>query len=301
MGGGIADHGNTSPTEDSLLDSNDAVPSDDATVLENNDVNRPDTIPTLESPPSEAEQPVDVMAPPAVEPALTDTVLVDSAIQDIEAPQDTSDIEMGSAIQELEPSQNTLEVETGSVFLETPAANDEAAEIQMDAAIIDAAEAEEHYFDPAALLQQPSYVAPVSAEQLSKPQYVRAVQAELQNAQPQASAGTLAGYAVMDSSNNSNLSEAMYGLNEADYAAALGALKTKIDTRNMHVGVIDTGIDPNNLDLNNVNLHDSQVVCTQNPLCYYSEQGLENLSYTNHQASHDHGSKWLPLLRGIMV
>ncbi|MFW2068155.1 hypothetical protein ACG9ZB_17070, partial [Acinetobacter johnsonii] len=97
------------------------------------------------------------------------------AIQDIEAPQDTSDIEMGSAIQETEPSQNTLDVETDSAFLETPATNDEAAaEIQMDAAIIDAAEAEEHYFDPAALLHQPSYVAPVSAEQLSKPQYVRA-------------------------------------------------------------------------------------------------------------------------------
>ena len=115
LSSGIADHGNTSPTEDSLLDSNDA------TVLENNDVNQPDTIPTVESPPSEAEQPVDVVAPPAVEPALTDTVLVDSAIQDIEAPQDTSDIEMGSAIQEPEPSQNTLEVETGSTFLETKA------------------------------------------------------------------------------------------------------------------------------------------------------------------------------------
>ncbi|WP_180168309.1 hypothetical protein [Acinetobacter sp. YH01003] len=115
LSGGSTDHGNTSPTEDSLLDSNDA------TVLENNDVNQPNTIPTLESPPSEAEQPVDVVAPPAVEPALTDTVLVDSAIQDIEAPQDTSDIEMGSAIQEPEPSQNILEVETDSAFLETKA------------------------------------------------------------------------------------------------------------------------------------------------------------------------------------
>lgn len=121
LSGGSTDHGNTSPTEDSLLDSNDAVPSDDATVLENNDVNQPDTIPTLESPPSEVEQPVDVVAPPVAEPVLTDTVLVDSAIQDIEVPQDTSEVEMGSTIQELEPSQNTLEVETGSTFLETKA------------------------------------------------------------------------------------------------------------------------------------------------------------------------------------
>ena len=96
LSGGSTDHGNTSPTEDSLL-------------------------PTLESPPSEVEQPVDVVAPPAVEPALTDTVLVDSAIQDIEVPQDTSEVEMGSTIQELEPSQNTLEVETGSAFLERKA------------------------------------------------------------------------------------------------------------------------------------------------------------------------------------
>ena len=115
LGGSIADHGNTPPTEDSLLDSNDD------TVLENNDVNQPDTIPTLESPPSEVEQPVDVVAPPVAEPVLTDTVLVDSAIQDIEVPQDTSEVEMGSTIQELEPSQNTLEVETGSAFLETKA------------------------------------------------------------------------------------------------------------------------------------------------------------------------------------
>ncbi len=55
LSGGSTDHGNTSPTEDSLLDSNDAVPSDDATDFTNDDVNQPDTIPTLESPPSEAD------------------------------------------------------------------------------------------------------------------------------------------------------------------------------------------------------------------------------------------------------
>ena len=193
-----------------------------------------------------------------------------------------------------EAPADPLEIEVGSA-IEQPVVTDEPiAEIGMDAAIHDP---EDEFFDPELLLK-PTYIAPVDAAHVQPPNYERAVQTALQNAQPQPSTGTIAGYTAMDTNNQSNLTEAMYGLNEADYAAALGALKTKIDTRNMHVGVIDTGIHPNNPDLHNANLHDSQVVCATSPACYFSEQGLENRSYDAHTASHDHGSQMAAIIAG---
>lgn len=144
------------------------------------------------------------------------------------------------------------------------------------------------------------YVAPTKSEDLTKPNHTRQINQALVLAQPRGSANTRTGYSVMDSANDTNLTERFYGASEDGYAERLYALKTSIDTRNEKVGVIDTGINRNNRDMIGANVHSTQVRCNiaGRNNCYLpnNDSGIVEIPTTF--ASGDHGNQMAAIIAG---
>lgn len=143
-----------------------------------------------------------------------------------------------------------------------------------------------------------SYVAPT--KDLSKPDYTRRVQQTLVNAQPRGSANTRTGYSVMDSANDTNLTQKFYGTSEDGYAERLRTLKTTIDTRNEKVGVIDTGINRNNPDMIGANVHGTQIRCNiaGRNNCYLPNDDSGIVEVPTTFASGDHGNQMAAIVAG---
>ncbi|MDO4450016.1 MAG: S8 family serine peptidase [Moraxella sp.] len=145
--------------------------------------------------------------------------------------------------------------------------------------------------------QNNGYVAPITP---TKPNYDRAINQNLVASQPRASAGTRTGYSAMDDINNAQLTQAFFGTDQNGYAARLNNLKNSIDTRNMRVGVIDSGINRNNQDMIGANVHGTQVYCQIKGAnnCYlpYDDSGISEMA-TNVASGH-HGSQMASIIAG---
>ncbi|MDO4450608.1 MAG: S8 family serine peptidase, partial [Moraxella sp.] len=147
-----------------------------------------------------------------------------------------------------------------------------------------------------------AYVAPIKDDIIkqNKPDYTRTTSDKLIAAQPTPSADTLTGYAVMDDMVDgeviTNKTEAFYGLNQLDYAKKLHELKTTIDTTDLAVGIIDTGIDPNNSDMVGANLSGNNLVaCSDGSL---GTPCIESYDYTKFTPDHPHGSQMAAIIAG---
>lgn len=145
-----------------------------------------------------------------------------------------------------------------------------------------------------------TYVAPVADHQLTKPDYTRRINPTLANSQPRGSSGTRTGYSAMDSAYNTNLTERFYGANEDGYANRLLALKNTIDTRQMSVGVIDTGINRNNRDMVGANVHSTQIRChtAGSNNCYLPNNDTGIVEVPTTFASGDHGNQMAAIVAG---
>lgn len=147
-----------------------------------------------------------------------------------------------------------------------------------------------------------AYVAPIKDDIIkqNKPDYTRTTSDKLIAAQPTPSADTLTGYAVMDDMVDgeviTNKTEAFYGLNQLDYTKKLHELKTTIDTTDLAVGIIDTGIDPNNSDMVGANLSGNNLVaCSDGSL---GTPCIESYDYTKFTPDHPHGSQMAAIIAG---
>lgn len=142
------------------------------------------------------------------------------------------------------------------------------------------------------------YVAPVS--NVGMPNYARVVDRNLAASQPRGSHGTIAGYSAMDDVNHASLTQGLYGTDQAGYANRLTNLKNTIDTRQMRVGVIDSGIDRNNRDMIGANVHNTQVRCNIKNAnnCYMpnDDSGIVEVSSTF--ASGSHGAQMAAIVAG---
>ncbi|WP_147285819.1 S8 family serine peptidase [Moraxella equi] len=144
------------------------------------------------------------------------------------------------------------------------------------------------------------YVKPLASAQLTKPTYERQVKPELVRAQPRPATGTNTGYSQMDEFNYAKLTEAFYGTDSEGYSKRLHELKTTIDTRDIKVGVIDSGIDSRNKDLVGANVHETQIKCailgSRNCRSMSDDSGLIEISSTS--ASGSHGSQMAAVIAG---
>ncbi|OPH33201.1 S8 family peptidase, partial [Moraxella equi] len=185
------------------------------------------------------------------------------------------------------------------------------------------------------------YVKPLASAQLTKPTYERQVKPELVRAQPRPATGTITGYNNMDTvdvvtkdpqyKNNIGfevrrgaygyetdwdkpiprlgITDAFYGMKEEEHAQMLSQLKTKIDTTNIKVGVIDSGLDKRNPALVGANVHDTVVQCRFGPGSSQYEEGCGdgstgsgieevNISSPTYRAGTDHGSQMASVIAG---
>ncbi|MFB2587724.1 S8 family serine peptidase [Acinetobacter sp. c1-l78] len=153
---------------------------------------------------------------------------------------------------------------------------------------------------PVAPVTNANYVAPVS--QVTAPNYDRRVDPSLvaYNQQRPSSANTRTGYSVMDSVNNTNLTEKFFGTSEQGYADRLATLKNTIDTRQSKVGVIDTGVDRNNRDMIGANVNGTQIKCVSlgRNDCYLPNNDAGIVETPTTIASGDHGTQMAAVIAG---
>ncbi|MFW2179961.1 S8 family serine peptidase, partial [Moraxella sp. TY6] len=142
------------------------------------------------------------------------------------------------------------------------------------------------------------YVTPFTNAQLTKPTYERKINADLQASQPKPTTGTHTGYSTMDSyyaevaqdkGFSKNLTEKFYGATEEAYAKSLQNLRNTIDSRNISIGVVDSGINRNNKGLVGANVHDTQLKLNSS-----TSVG----EYATTYASGDHGSQMATVAAG---
>lgn len=91
----------------------------------------------------------------------------------------------------------------------------------------------------------------------------------------------------------SNKTEIFYGLSQQQYAKKLHELKSSIDTTELSVGVIDSGIYPKNPDLDGANLSGTNLVD-----CSVSNRCANHLSYAQYKPVDSHDSKMAAIIAG---
>lgn len=149
-----------------------------------------------------------------------------------------------------------------------------------------------------AVTEARAYITPTADAVVknNKPTYER--QANI--VQPTAKEGTITGYSNMDeqkignkNQTVSNKTEIFYGLSQQQYAKKLHELKSSIDTTELSVGVIDSGIYPKNPDLDGANLSGTNLVD-----CSASNRCANHLSYAQYKPVDSHGSKMAAIIAG---
>ena len=148
-----------------------------------------------------------------------------------------------------------------------------------------------------AVTEARAYITPTADAVVknNKPTYER--QANI--VQPTAKEGTITGYSNMDrqisniNQTFSNKTEIFYGLSQQQYAKKLHELKSSIDTTGLSVGVIDSGIDPNNPDLIGARLSGTILVD-----CSASNHCTNHLPYAQYKPVNSHGSKMAAIIAG---
>lgn len=148
-----------------------------------------------------------------------------------------------------------------------------------------------------AVTEARAYVAPTDDDVIKKQQPTYERQANI--VQPTAKEGTITGYSDMDNyiSNINqtfgNKTEIFYGLSQQQYAKKLHELKSSIDTTGLNVGVIDSGIDPKNLDLIGARLSGTILVD-----CSASKHCTNHLPYAQYKPVDSHGSQMAAIIAG---
>ena len=148
-----------------------------------------------------------------------------------------------------------------------------------------------------AITEARAYVAPTDDDVIKKQQPTYERHANI--AQPTARAETITGYSDMDfwvknkNKTAGNKSEIFYGLNQQQYANKLHELKSSIDTTELNVGVIDSGIYPKNLDLIGARLSGTNLVD-----CSDSNRCTNHLPYAQYKPVDSHGSKMAAIIAG---
>ncbi|STY90166.1 S8 family serine peptidase [Moraxella bovis] len=144
-----------------------------------------------------------------------------------------------------------------------------------------------------------AYVAPISDDTIkkAKPDHTRKVNDSLVKAQPTPAQDTMAGYSSMDRVSPEgefveNKTNAFYGVNQNEYAKKITELKTSIDTTKLSVGVIDSGISPDNPDLAGAKLSGNNLVACSNYDCFM------NLPYMMSKPKDSHGSNMAAIIAG---
>ena len=148
-----------------------------------------------------------------------------------------------------------------------------------------------------AVTEAHAYITPTADAVVknNKPTYER--QANI--VQPTAKEGTITGYSDMDNwikeenQTITNKTEIFYGLSQQQYAKKLHELKSSIDTTRLSVGVIDSGIDPNNPDLNGARLSGTNLVD-----CSDSNHCANHLPYAQYKPIRSHGSQMAAIIAG---
>lgn len=148
-----------------------------------------------------------------------------------------------------------------------------------------------------AVTEARAYITPTADAVVknNKPTYER--QANI--VQPTAKEGTITGYSDMDNyiSNINqtfgNKTEIFYGLSQQQYAKKLHELKSSIDTTGLNVGVIDSGINPKNLDLIGARLSGTILVD-----CSASNHCTNHLPYAQYKPVDSHGSQMAAIIAG---
>ena len=148
-----------------------------------------------------------------------------------------------------------------------------------------------------AVTEARAYITPTADAVVknNKPTYER--QANI--VQPTAKEGTITGYSDMDNwikeenQTITNKTEIFYGLSQQQYAKKLHELKSSIDTTRLSVGVIDSGIDPNNPDLNGARLSGTNLVD-----CSDSNHCANHLPYAQYKPVNSHGSQMAAIIAG---
>lgn len=149
-----------------------------------------------------------------------------------------------------------------------------------------------------AVTEARAYVAPTDDDVIKKQQPTYERQANI--VQPTAKEGTITGYSNMDEQKISNKNQTVsnktkifYGLSQQQYAKKLHELKSSIDTTGLSVGVIDSGIDPKNLDLIGARLSSTILVD-----CSASNHCTNHLPYEQYKPVNSHGSKMAAIIAG---
>ena len=148
-----------------------------------------------------------------------------------------------------------------------------------------------------AVTEARAYITPTADAVVknNKPTYER--QANI--VQPTAKEGTITGYSDMDNyiSNINqtfgNKTEIFYGLSQQQYAKKLHELKSSIDTTGLNVGVIDSGIYPDNPDLIGARLSGTILVD-----CSASNHCTNHLPYAQYKPVDSHGSQMAAIIAG---
>ena len=148
-----------------------------------------------------------------------------------------------------------------------------------------------------AVTEARAYIMPTAdaAVKNNKPTYER--QANI--VQPTAKEGTITGYSDMDvyvrNTNKTvgNKTEIFYGLSQQQYAKKLHELKSSIDTTELSVGVIDSGINPDNPDLVGARLSGTNLV-----ECFDSNHCANHLPYAQYKPVNPHGSQMAAIIAG---
>lgn len=148
-----------------------------------------------------------------------------------------------------------------------------------------------------AVTEARAYITPTADAVVknNKPTYER--QANI--VQPTAKEGTITGYSDMDRQISNinqtfgNKTEIFYGLSQQQYAKKLHELKSSIDTTELSVGVIDTGINPDNLDLIGARLSGTNLV-----YCSASSHCANHLPYAQYKPVRSHGSQMAAIIAG---
>lgn len=149
-----------------------------------------------------------------------------------------------------------------------------------------------------AVTEAHAYITPTADAVVknNKPTYER--QANI--VQPTAKEGTITGYSDMDEQKISNKNqtvsnkiEIFYGLSQQQYAKKLHELKSSIDTTGLSVGVIDSGINPDNPDLIGARLSGTNLVD-----CSASSHCTNHLPYAQYKPIRSHGSKMAAIIAG---
>lgn len=142
-----------------------------------------------------------------------------------------------------------------------------------------------------------NYVTPINTQ---APNYHRGIDKNLEVSQPKASTGTITGYSSMDEQSTSKLTQAFYHADQDDYANRLRTLKNSIDTRNMRVGVIDSGVNRNNKDMIGANVHNTQIYCLtkEDDNCYLPHNDSAIGEMQTDSAFTHHGSHMASIIAG---